>query len=74
MFADINSNALVECWPNIRDIPRSKFQVDVSEDVGHSVGDADVLDFLNLLKFVPSRRVKMENAIKSLIVFVEVIN
>lgn len=74
MFPNVDGNALIDVWPTIRNKPNLLFGTEIDEDVLLPTEDTDVRCFVHLLKFLPAKRVKLKNAVKSLIKFCTVSN
>lgn len=62
----------MNCWPDIKNKLHDIYNITLDPNVVVPKMDDDLLAFLHLLKFVPVRRVKFENALKSFVVFSEV--
>lgn len=62
----------MNCWPDIKNKLHDLYNITLDSNVVVPKMDADLLAFLHLLKFVPVRRVKFENALNSFVVFSEV--
>lgn len=67
LFDQIDSAALIDIWPGIKNKPYDQYNIRLECDV--PVYDPDVICFLRLMKFMPAPRIKFENSLKSFIKF-----
>ncbi|XP_055307057.1 uncharacterized protein LOC129571306 [Sitodiplosis mosellana] len=67
LYSDIDGNAFMNTWPEIKHTARDVHDIHVPENI-IPMNNPEILDFLHLLKFIPSRA-KFENVIKEFIIF-----
>lgn len=72
LFDGIDSNALINIWPEIKNMPQQIYNIALDNDFQVPTHDPDVMCFLHLLKWLPSRNTKFQNAVKAFAKFVEV--
>lgn len=73
MFPSVNQNAFIDGWKKIETKPSEIYKIEIKDNNPMFNRDIDLHRFFLYLKMLPCHKIKFENAVKSFMVFSEVI-
>lgn len=72
MYKDHAADSLTKMWPNISKNPNAIYKIELDPAIDAFHIDDERHDFLTYLKLLPAHKTKFENAVASMIIFVDV--